>query len=99
VSAQRRLRRQVARQDGQRLRRACPYCDGYIELRAAEPDRSTIHHGDGCPARHRGPEQLVAEIKAHAKIAAATGREVGPMVITPAGTIIGLVEPDDGVEQ
>jgi hypothetical protein len=98
VSAQRRLRRQIASKDGQRIRRCCPFCDGYIELRAGT-ERTTVHHGAGCPARHRGPEQVTAEAHAHAKLAKATGRNVGPMVVTPTITYVALVEPDDGVEQ
>ncbi len=47
MSAQRRLRRRLAKRDGQMLDGGCPCCDATTEVVAASPGYH-VHHDDGC---------------------------------------------------
>ena len=53
----------------------------------------TLHHRDYCPALSPGVEQLLAEQRMAQMTAKVLGREVGPLLVTNKGTLLGLIEP------
>ncbi|MFZ4669915.1 MAG: hypothetical protein ACOYML_11495 [Microthrixaceae bacterium] len=91
MSAQRALRRRLARQDGDRLAGGCPWCEAEVEVIAADPGYR-VHHGAGCPVlagdpvlRHASNVAAVELLHPDVRVMVATVAPDGRVMVTATG--------------